>query len=377
MILQSTSVGRLVLTSLLGRGGMGLVFSASCPDSEREFAVKMLAPAVAQSPEVRARFEREALILGSLGADGVVQVHDHGETPDGVPFMVMDRVAGRSLDKLLSRKRLLTMRETRSVLLPLLRTLAAVHESGVSHRDIKPANIMLHCRGRRREVTLIDFGVAETCTAAPQNDGRTAGTLHYMSPEQAFGTAAPSPRDDLWAIAVVAYQCLTGLLPFDGATLRELCQALDRCEAPPVTRARPDLSPAVDAFFRKALNRKSSRRFATCEAMIAALTALPCTDTKAPRRPRAAAAGACQSAVRSVVRELEYRSTVVCRTPWAMRLTTERAVRRPPVRVAAHSAVRTLRPLTPSHATRPSPSPASGCSLRTAVAPRARWEVQS
>jgi serine/threonine-protein kinase len=267
---------------------MGLVWSATCPDSEREFAVKMPTPSMVMVPDVRARFEREAAILGSLDAEGVVHLRDCGETAEGVPFMVMDRIAGRSLDKILRRKKILTVSETRSLLAPLLRTLADVHRRGVSHRDIKPANIMVHRAGRERTVTLIDFGVAASSSEAPRHDGRVAGTLHYMSPEQAFGTDQPSPRDDLWSIAVVAYECLTGRMPFDAPTASELFRALDGGIFEPVTRFRPDLSPEVDAFFETALHPRAVARFSTCAAMLDALESLPRTDARPPRSALAA-----------------------------------------------------------------------------------------
>lgn len=291
--LHSATVGRLVLTNVLGRGGMGLVWGAICPDSERVFAVKMLAESLASAPEARARFDHEAAILESLDTEGMVHLYGRGETDQGVPFLVMDRALGRSLDKILRRKKALTVRQTTSLLAPVLRTLTHVHEHGVSHRDIKPANIMMHRSAGQLTVTLIDFGVAEGHSDAPRGDGRVAGTLHYMSPEQAFATGRPSPHDDLWSIAIVAYECLTGQMPFDAKTVGQLFKAIDQGTFSPVSRFRRELSPAVDAFFQKALSPHAGDRFPTCAAMLQALQSLPQTDLFSPRgRPQSPLGGA-------------------------------------------------------------------------------------
>jgi serine/threonine protein kinase len=282
MSVCGNTLGRLSLTTVLGRGGMGLVWNAHTSGSAQTFAVKMLAPDLAPAPAARARFEREAEILGRLDNDGVVKLRDRGETDDGIPFVVMDRIAGYSVDKVLHRKKMLTVRETVRILAPLLCTLAAVHRAGVSHRDIKPGNIMLNRSASGLHVTLIDFGVAGTQWDSPSLEAHVVGTIHYMSPEQAWNAGKPTAQADLWSVAVVAYECLTGRMPFDGPTLNDVFCALDRGGFAPVSHFRPDLPGEIDGFFARAFSQRSTDRFANAAAMHEALVALPWADAQVP-----------------------------------------------------------------------------------------------
>lgn len=243
----------------------------------------MMAPDLAQVSSARSRLELEAEILSRLDTDGVVRLIDRGETTDGLPFLVMNRVRGRSFDKILRRKKALTVRETVKILSPLLRTLYTVHKAGVSHCDIKPANIMIHRTVYDLTVTLIDFGVADASWGTSSIEPHMAGTVHYMSPEQAWNTGDPSPMADLWAVAVVAYECLTGRLPFRGSSVSEVFTSLELGVFYPVTHYRPDLGAEVDAFFARALSPQPADRFDSCGAMLEALESLPWKDERVPR----------------------------------------------------------------------------------------------
>jgi len=288
MTVCGNNLGPLSLTSVLGRGGMGLVWNARCPGSDHEFAVKILAPNLVPALAARARFEREAEILQRLDNDGVVQLRDRGETADGMPFVVMDRVVGRSVDKILDRKKMLTVREMVSILAPLLHTLEGVHRAGVSHRDIKPANIMVHRSTSGTQVTLIDFGIAGMQWDTAAVEPCVVGTVHYMSPEQAWNAGKPRPQADVWSVAVVAYECLTGVTPFDGPTLEEVFFTLDRGVFMPVSCIRTDLGPEVDGFFARAFSPRLEDRFPSATAMREALLELPLADLHVPTHCRAA-----------------------------------------------------------------------------------------
>lgn len=282
---RGNSLGPLSLTTVLGHGGMGLVWNAFSSGSDQPFAVKMPTLAAAGA---RARFDREADILGQLDNVGVVKLRDRGETDGGVPFVVMDRIPGRALDRILARKRMLTVRETVSILVPLLHTLSEVHRAGVSHRDIKPSNIMVHRSASSIRITLIDFGIAGIQGDLPPAVAQITGTVHYMSPEQAGPLGLPIPQSDLWSVGVVAYECLTGRMPFDGRTLNDVLMALDRGVFPPVSRFRPDLGDEVAALFARAFGFRLEDRFTTAAAMLDALAALPWTDDHVPSLCRAA-----------------------------------------------------------------------------------------
>jgi eukaryotic-like serine/threonine-protein kinase len=282
MTVHGNKLGPIELTSMLGQGGMGLVWNAHCANCNRPIAVKLLAPHLLPNRGARARFDREAEILGWLNAEGVVRVHDKGEAGDGSPFVVMDRAEGRSLDRFLERKRILTVRQTVSILSPLLQTLAMVHRAGICHRDIKPANIMVRRARAGLKVTLIDFGVAGTSWDSAAIDTQVVGTVRYMSPEQAWKAGVPNPQDDLWSVGVVAYECLTGRMPFDGPTLADVFHALERCTHTRPSHLRKELPPELDVFFARAFNARREDRFTCCTEMRDVLLALPWRDERMP-----------------------------------------------------------------------------------------------
>lgn len=265
--LQCDSLGTLKLTAELGRGGMASVWHAT--DSRGDaFAVKMLAPYFSDVEEVIQRFDREADILGRVHDDSIVKMRARGTTAAGIPFVVMDALGGESLDKLLRREGQLSFRDTVSVIRQLLHALDTVHQAGVAHRDVKPGNIMVERTEAGMHLTLIDFGVAYAAWDASVTDAdKTVGTAHYMSPEQAFEPERAGIHADLWAAAVVAYECLTGTLPFDGATFASVCVALHAGTFVKASEQLPTLSAGVDAFFARAFARNLADRFVDADEM--------------------------------------------------------------------------------------------------------------
>jgi len=228
----------------LGGGGMSRVFVAFEEALQRRVAVKVLPEHLAASVSVD-RFKREILLSAGLQHPHIVGVLSAGEAA-GLPFFVMPYVEGESLGTRLATKGAMSVRETVSVLKDVARALAYAHERGVVHRDIKPANLLLDERGR---LGIGDFGIARVAeTSAAQQltaTGQVLGTAAYISPEQAVGDGATA-ASDRYALAVVAYELLTGgkLFPAE----HPAAQARAHVETPPPrpSELAPELSPAVD-----------------------------------------------------------------------------------------------------------------------------------
>ncbi|MBM9459141.1 serine/threonine protein kinase, partial [Nocardioides sp. zg-536] len=219
--------GRYRLEEVVGRGGMGAVYRASDTRLGRTVAVKVLrdpvGPDSLDSPDgpgsadstARARMRSEANLAASISHPGVAQVYDlveeRDETGAETAFIVMQFVEGHSLAQLLDDQGPMPPEQVMSVVVQVAAGLQAVHDAGIVHRDLKPANIMLTPAGR---TVLVDFGIARSATSdLLTRTGTMVGTADYMSPEQAEGASA-TPRSDLYALGVVAYQCLTGASPF-------------------------------------------------------------------------------------------------------------------------------------------------------------------
>ncbi|MEO7328093.1 MAG: protein kinase [Minicystis sp.] len=269
--------GRLVteslrLVRLLGKGGMGSVWIADHLALHTQVAVKFMSAAAADDPTLVIRFEREASAAARIKSPHVVQTLDHGlMSPEGVPFIVMELLEGEDLARRLKRFGPAPMREVQAVLSQAGKALAKAHQAGIVHRDIKPDNLFLLDADGDLFVKVLDFGVAKQASDVSlgmTSTGSTVGTPHYMSPEQLLSAKHIDHRCDLWALAVVAYRMLTGRLPFRGETLGALSVALHQGVFQPASTFRPDLGPAVDAWFARALHREIDARFASVKELV-------------------------------------------------------------------------------------------------------------
>jgi serine/threonine-protein kinase len=272
--------GRLVteslrLVRLLGKGGMGSVWVADHLALHTQVAVKFMSAAAVEDPTLVSRFEREASAAAQIKSPHVVQTLDHGMmSPEGVPFIVMELLEGEDLASRLKRFGPTPMSEVLAVLGQAGKALAKAHAAGIIHRDIKPDNLFLLDGDGDLFVKVLDFGVAKQASDVSlgmTSTGSTVGTPHYMSPEQLLSAKHIDQRCDLWALSVVAYRMLTGRLPFRGETLGALSVALHQGFFQPPSTFRPDLGPAVDAWFARALHREIDARFATVKELVEAL----------------------------------------------------------------------------------------------------------
>jgi serine/threonine-protein kinase len=267
----------LRLVRVLGRGGMGAVWEAEHLSLKTRVAVKFMLDRFASSGAETARFVREARAAAQVKSPHVAQVFDHGVTEDGTPYIVMEMLEGESLGARLERAGRLGLRETATILGQACRALGKAHAQGIVHRDVKPDNLFLVDQDGEPFVKVLDFGVAKHeggDAAGMTSTGAVVGTPYYMSPEQMASSKHVDGRADLWSLGVVAYRCLTGELPFDGASIGAVCLAIERGRFAPASSRVPELGPAIDAFFGRALARAPDARFPTARDLGEALASL-------------------------------------------------------------------------------------------------------
>src|SRR5712691_6570277 len=241
--------GRYELGALLGHGGMGTVRDATDRRLGRPVAVKILRADLAEQAIARRRFETEAHAAARLTHPNVVMVFDSGED-DGIPFLVMERLPGRTLAAELAAGPL-SLERIGEVARGVLSALAAAHAEGIIHRDIKPGNALLTEDGH---VKVSDFGIAKTVDDLDQTQtAELVATPGYLAPERLAGEAA-SQRSDLYSVGVLLYEALSGRRPFERDTPLAMMLAVERGEAVPLRSHRPALSPDVVAVVERAMS---------------------------------------------------------------------------------------------------------------------------
>ncbi len=237
--------GRYRLANQLGQGGMGSVWRAEHLTLRSPIAVKLIDPEIAGRQEMLERFQREAQAAAALRSPHVVQILDYG-VDAGVPYIAMELLDGESLNDRLLRVGRLSHVETTRFVTHVARALARAHEAGIVHRDLKPDNVFLVRNDDQEIAKVLDFGVAKHGSLGsgkgPTRTGNILGTPGYMSPEQAQGTKAVDGRSDLWALGVIAYECVVGRVPFESEALGDLLLKILRPAHPGPVAAR--LRPA-------------------------------------------------------------------------------------------------------------------------------------
>lgn len=250
-------------------GGMGSVWLAEHLGIGAPVAVKFLHPSIASHPAAIARFRREAAAAARIRSQHVVQIFDCAVSDGGLLYMVMELLEGETLEELLGRGGRVSLEETSRIVRQVSHVLAKAHDAGIIHRDVKPENLVLVEGEEHPFVKLIDFGIARFVgddESRLTSAGQVVGTPQYMSPEQIEGVDATA-ANDLWSLAVVAYACLTGALPFDGNDLVGMAVALKRgAFVPPSTLAR-GVPRALDAWFARAFDPVPARRFESARSM--------------------------------------------------------------------------------------------------------------
>jgi serine/threonine-protein kinase len=268
---------RYLLEEPLGRGGMGTIWRAQHLSLDSRVAIKFLDPALAEDGEMLERFLREARSAAAVRSANVVQVLDSG-LDSGMPYIAMELLEGESLDARLKARGRLSPAELEKVFGEVARAVEHAHELGVVHRDLKPGNIFI-AREREREISkVLDFGIAKVVDsvlgvhlAAGTRTGTVLGTPHYMSPEQVRGQRTLDHRTDLWSLAVIAFECLTGTLPFGSSAIGDLVVQI--CTAKPRKPSKVAEVPAgFDEWFARGVRKDPGERFASARQMADALS---------------------------------------------------------------------------------------------------------
>ncbi|HEY8427314.1 MAG TPA: serine/threonine-protein kinase, partial [Sandaracinaceae bacterium] len=267
---------RYRLEGVIGRGAIATVWRAHDLLLHRPVALKVLAPSPDDDDEVASydRFLREARLCAAIRHPNVVDLLDVG-TCEGRPFLVMEMLEGEPLDRLLSRVVQFGVEEAVSIAVDVLDGLAAAHDRGIVHRDLKPANVFVVREGGTMRAKILDFGLSRSVDRSRRSarttvEGQIFGTPAYMSPEQARGSHALDARTDLYSAAVVLYECLAGVLPYESEALGDLIVEIVTREPPPLSRIRPDVGPVSDVLAR-AMAHRPEDRFASAREMKAAL----------------------------------------------------------------------------------------------------------
>ena len=279
-------LGRYRLESLLGRGGMGSVWRAEHLGLKSPVAIKLLEPGISGDEQMLARFMREAQSAAALRSPHVVQIFDHG-LDEGRAFIAMELLHGESLGDRIARTGGLEPDEALRFLTEVLRAIHRAHEAGVVHRDLKPDNVFI-VNDEPEFVKVLDFGVAKIqtgelgrSTGSKTQTGMMIGTPYYMSPEQTQAKDVDH-RSDLWAIAIIAFEALTGKRPFTGDSFGEL--VLSICTSPvPTPSSHKKVPPGFDEWFVRGTQRDRARRFQSAREMADELAKIA-TRTTGPMR---------------------------------------------------------------------------------------------
>jgi hypothetical protein len=262
LIENSVVAGRFRLNKMIGRGGMGSVWQATHLGLDIPCAVKFMEGEFSKSAEAQARFEREAKAAAQLRSPHVVQVLDHGVC-EGTPYIAMELLDGEDLGKRVAKTGTLHPRDLNVIITQVCRALTKAHALGIVHRDLKPDNIFLVHDDDREIAKVLDFGIAKSATALEGSNTKTGamlGTPYYMSPEQAQGIKTVDFRSDLWSLAVIVYQCVTGRLPFESEALGDLLMKII-VQPLPVPSQVAEVSVGFDAWWARAASRDPAGRF--------------------------------------------------------------------------------------------------------------------
>ncbi len=265
-----TTIGQYRIDHALGRGGMGVVYQAWDSGLKRFVAIKFLSPRLAVSSLARVRFVREAQAAAAINHANVVTIHAIGEH-DGLPYFVMEYVAGITLADRLEREGMLERKSILRIGIQIARGLAAAHDQGLIHRDVKPANVLLESGLDRVKIT--DFGLA--CVTAERwrltASGVVLGTPPYMSPEQAAGSSVDH-RSDLFGLGSLLYHACAGEPPFPGPNVLAILDAVRHREPRPIRDLNPEIPPALEAHILRLMAKNPADRFASADDLVQALS---------------------------------------------------------------------------------------------------------
>ncbi len=260
------TIGQYEVKYELGRGAFGVVYAAVDAELGRWVAIKELHREISTNPALVERFRAEAISLAKLNHPNITALY-HLLHPQDEWFLVMELVQGQTLDKVLHRVRQLDLTETLAIIVQTASGLGYANRMGVIHRDIKPSNLMLTDAG---QIKIMDFGIARIRGTQRLTKSGLLGTYAYLAPEQ-FRGGEGTEQSDMYALACVAYEMLSGNIPFDAPTEAEMMRGHLELPARSLREIRPELDPAVDDAIQRALAKDPAARFATVEEFSDAL----------------------------------------------------------------------------------------------------------
>jgi serine/threonine-protein kinase len=269
-------LGKYRVEREIGSGGMGIVLEATHLTLDQRVAIKLLNDRFASSPEIAARFLREARIAAKLHSDHVARVSDFGQTDTGAPYIVMELLVGHDLEAEITQRGKLPVSEAVDVILQACEGVAEAHAVGLVHRDLKPANLFLARRPNRPPIIkVLDFGLSKEAQGAHQKsltgDDTVFGTPQYMSPEQIHSAKNVDARSDQHALGMILFELLTGEPPYVAQSVTQLVVVIATRPPPSARAARPDVPRGLDQAIIRALAKRPGDRFADLGAFAEAI----------------------------------------------------------------------------------------------------------
>ena len=316
----SVLAGKYRLERELGRGGMGAVIAARHEQLAQRVAIKVLLPEYASSPDVVARFVREARAAANLESEHVVRVTDVGLDDRVGAYMAMEYLEGSDLAHALRERGPFPVKEAVDCVLEAIDALAEAHSRGIVHRDVKPANLFLATRkGGTQTIKVLDFGISKVALVGDGSDekltatGQMLGSPGYMSPEQIRASRDVDARADIWSLGAVLFELLGNTRPFDGETVGVVFANVLAQDPKPLRSVRKDAPEGLAAIVRRCLDRDAAARYADVGELAKALA--PFGSGRAEKEVRRASAVLRSSPARAVASSSSSSSSSSARRP--------------------------------------------------------------
>ncbi|MBL8196578.1 MAG: serine/threonine protein kinase [Blastocatellia bacterium] len=263
------------IDSQVALGGMGAVFRGVQVSTNEVVAIKVISPHLTANSVFVKRFQREAKVGSLLSHPNIVKVHEFGETPEGILFMAMEFIEGKTLDEYITHSSPLNVMRALEILRPLSEALDTAHKRNILHRDLKPANVLLAKDSQGKEVIkLVDFGLVKllqpdseiTAGSNLTAMGEACGTPYYMSPEQIIGQQL-GPTADIYSLGIILYQMLTGKMPIESNNVRQILAIKINQDPPVASQKFPFIPKVLDVVLQTALSRDPRKRYQTAKEL--------------------------------------------------------------------------------------------------------------
>lgn len=281
--------GRYAIGSIIGEGGMGVVYAATHLGLDVPVALKLIRPDLKNDPEFSHRFLNEARSAAALKSEHIARVHDVGQLATGEPYIVMERLEGIGLEAFIERRAPLSQTDAADLVMQVCEGLAEAHALSMVHRDVKPANLFLarHPDGRQ-VLKILDFGISKRLLVRGRktltDPAKSLGSPWYMSPEQMKDASRVDQRADIWSLGILLFELLTRQHPFDGTVVPEVCAKVLTEPAPRLRTLCPEIDPGLEAVVERCLEKDPERRYAGVAALMQDLA--PYTSRLTPVRDR-------------------------------------------------------------------------------------------